>query len=173
MQRAEQLFTREEDNKQSFSHICFFFFFVRIDIRIVVSLFTVIDQQDPSCSCMYLLVVFVSYQMCIRVMTFGVCAWCFRSLLSTENVKARANQTESREQLVICQVFHKQTCIYLLTRFTLEVNLPFEQQEITIKIVAVYNHLFLLNIFDAVTRLAYLSCQDFIYDTPCHHNKVI
>ncbi len=101
---------------------------------------------------------------CACVMTFSVCVLPKQSLLSIEKVKAGANQTESREQLLICQVFHKQTCIYLLTRFRLEVNLPFEQQEIIIEIDTIYNHLFLLNICYVAACLAHLPCCVFIYD---------
>lgn len=98
-------------------------------------------------------------------MTFFFFSVCFQSKASLALRKWKPAQIRlNPEQLLICQVFHKQTCIYLLTRFTLEVNLPFEQQEIAIEIDTIYNQLFLLNIFYGPACLAHLSCRVFIYD---------
>lgn len=63
----------------------------------------------------------------VRVSWLFQCVLWKQSLLSTEKVKASTNETESREQLLICQVFHVQTCIYLLRQFTQDDDdLPFE-----------------------------------------------
>lgn len=132
LQQTGQLFTCEEDNQRSFSHLLLLLEQTLEQSRdCIPGQCTAVSHQASTASvyimhsqwCLF-------HSECACVMTFSACALKDKVYLALRKVRASANQAESREQLLNCQVFHRQTCVYTHTQCTLEVNLPLEQHEI-------------------------------------------